>query len=141
MVLMGLGLVFFGMELMSNATGPLRQWPPFISAMQSMHSPLLSIVVGLVFTAIVQSSSATTGMVIVLASQGLVPLESGIGLVFGANSTSSACCCGCSLSRNLLNSFAWCRPQPMPWMGQRNWLPKHLARSPTRTHYSTSATH
>jgi phosphate:Na+ symporter len=85
MVLMGLGLVFFGMELMSNATGPLRQWPPFINAMQSMHSPLLSIVIGLVFTAIVQSSSATTGMVIVLASQGLVPLESGIGLVFGAN--------------------------------------------------------
>ncbi len=85
MVLMGLGLVFFGMELMSNATGPLRQWPPFIEAMQNMQSPFLSIVIGMVFTAIVQSSSATTGIVIVLASQGLIPLESGIGLIFGAN--------------------------------------------------------
>lgn len=85
MVLMGLGLIFFGMELMSNATGPLRQWPPFIDVMQNMRNPLLSIVVGLIFTAIVQSSSATTGIVIVLASQGLISLESGIGLIFGAN--------------------------------------------------------
>ena len=85
MVLMGLGLIFFGMELMSNATGPLRQWPPFIDAMQNMQNPLLSIVIGLIFTAIVQSSSATTGIVIVLASQGLISLESGIGLIFGAN--------------------------------------------------------
>ena len=85
MVLMGLGLIFFGMELMSDATGPLRQWPPFIAALQNMKNPLLSIVIGLVFTAIVQSSSATTGIVIVLASQGLISLESGIGLVFGAN--------------------------------------------------------
>lgn len=85
MALMGLGLIFFGMELMSNATGPLREWPAFLNAMQSMQNPLLSIVIGLIFTAIVQSSSATTGMVIVLASQGLISLESGIGLLFGAN--------------------------------------------------------
>jgi len=85
MALMGLGLIFFGMELMSNATGPLREWPAFLHAMQSMQNPLLSIVIGLIFTAIVQSSSATTGMVIVLASQGLISLESGIGLLFGAN--------------------------------------------------------
>jgi phosphate:Na+ symporter len=85
MVLMGLGLIFFGMELMSNATGPLREWPAFLHAMQSMQNPLLSIVIGMIFTAIVQSSSATTGMVIVLASQGLISLESGIGLLFGAN--------------------------------------------------------
>lgn len=49
MVLMGLGLVFFGMELMSNATGPLRQWPPFIEAMQNMQSRLWSIAIGLGF--------------------------------------------------------------------------------------------
>ncbi|MCM2369847.1 Na/Pi cotransporter family protein [Aporhodopirellula aestuarii] len=85
MVLMGLGLIFFGMELMSNATGPLRQWQPFLDAMQNMQNPLLSIVIGMIFTAIVQSSSATTGIVIVLASQGMISLESGIGLIFGAN--------------------------------------------------------
>ncbi len=84
-VVMGLGLIFFGMELMSIATGPLRQWPPFIELMQNMGNPLLAVGIGAVFTAIVQSSSATTGIVIVLASQGLISLESGIGLIFGAN--------------------------------------------------------
>ena len=82
---MGLGLIFFGMELMSIATGPVREWPPFIELMQNMRNPLLSVAIGALFTAIVQSSSATTGIVIVLASQGLISLESGIGLIFGAN--------------------------------------------------------
>ena len=85
MVLLGLGLIFFGMELMSIATGPLRQWPPFIDLMLSMCNPLLAALLGALFTAIVQSSSATTGIVIVLASQGLITLETGIGLLFGAN--------------------------------------------------------
>jgi phosphate:Na+ symporter len=83
--IMGLGMIFFGMELMSNATGPLRTWPPFIEALQKMSNPLLAVLIGMVFTAIVQSSSATTGIVIVLASQGFISLEFGIGLIFGAN--------------------------------------------------------
>ena len=83
--LMGLGLIFFGMELMSMATGPIRDWPPFMELMQRMENPLLAVAVGASFTAIVQSSSATTGIVIVMASQGLITLESGIGLLFGAN--------------------------------------------------------
>ncbi|WP_075187768.1 Na/Pi cotransporter family protein [Teredinibacter haidensis] len=85
MAIMGLGLIFFGMELMSSATGPLREWPPFITALQNMQSPFTGILAGMVFTAVVQSSSATTGIVIVLASQGLITLESGIALIFGAN--------------------------------------------------------
>ncbi|MGB5738028.1 MAG: Na/Pi cotransporter family protein [Woeseia sp.] len=84
-VVMGLGLIFFGMELMSIATVPLRQWPPFIDAMLQMRNPVLAILAGALFTAAVQSSSATTGIVIVLASQGLLTLETGIGLIFGAN--------------------------------------------------------
>ena len=83
--LMGLGLIFFGMEMMSIATGPIRDWPPFMELMQSMENPLLAVAGGASFTAIVQSSSATTGIVIVMASQGLTTLESGIGLLFGAN--------------------------------------------------------
>ena len=83
--LMGLGLIFFGMELMSNATGPLRSWQPFIDTLQGLSSPLAGIAIGMVFTAVVQSSSATTGIVIVLASQGLIGLEAGIALLFGAN--------------------------------------------------------
>ena len=82
---MGLGLIFFGMELMSIGTDPLRAWPPFIEIMQNMRNPMLAVAAGAVFTAIVQSSSATTGIVIVLASQGLISLESGIGLLFGSN--------------------------------------------------------
>ena len=83
--LMGLGLLFFGMELMSNATAALRSHAPFIGFMQDLRSPHLGIVAGLVFTAVVQSSSATTGIVIVLATQGFITLESGIALILGAN--------------------------------------------------------
>ncbi len=84
-MLMGLGLIFFGMGLMSDATNPLRSYEPFIDLMQSMSNPLLGILVAAAFTALVQSSSATTGIVIVLASQGFITLEAGIALAFGAN--------------------------------------------------------
>ncbi|MEJ6717249.1 MAG: Na/Pi cotransporter family protein [Akkermansiaceae bacterium] len=82
---MGLGLVFFGMGLMSQATHPLRDYQPFIDTMAQMDSPLLAIVVAAAFTALVQSSSATTGIVIVLALEGFISLEAGIALAFGAN--------------------------------------------------------
>ena len=84
-MIMGLGLIFFGMELMSNATRPLRSYQPFIDLMQQMDNPLLGMLIGALFTGLIQSSSATTGVVIVLASQGFITLEAGIALVFGAN--------------------------------------------------------
>ena len=84
-MLMGLGLIFFGMDLMSGATGPLREYAPFIDAMKSIDSPLTAIGVAALFTALVQSSSATTGIVIVLASQGFITLDAGIALALGAN--------------------------------------------------------
>jgi phosphate:Na+ symporter len=84
-VVMGLGLLFLGIELMGNATRPLRTFPPFIAAMQDMEHPLLGIVVGAVFTAVVQSSAATLAIVIALGAQGLMPLEAGIALILGAN--------------------------------------------------------
>ena len=83
--LMGLGLLFFGMELMSTATAPLRSYAPFIDFLREMRTPYLGILAGVAFTAIVQSSSATTGIVIVLATQGFITLESGIALILGAN--------------------------------------------------------
>ncbi len=82
---LGLGLVFFGMELMGTATTPLRAWPPFLQLMQQMHHPLAGIAVGALVTAVIQSSSATTGIVIVLASSGFISLETGIALIFGSN--------------------------------------------------------
>jgi len=84
-MLLGLGLVFLGMNLMGEAMGPLRDWPPFIDAMAKYSGPLPAIIIGAAFTALVQSSSATTGIIIVLASQGMLPLETGLALALGAN--------------------------------------------------------
>ena len=84
-MIMGLGLIFFGMQLMSDGTRPLRTYAPFIDLMQRMDSPLLGIAVAALFTAIIQSSAATMGVVIVFASQGVITLEAGIALALGAN--------------------------------------------------------
>ena len=84
-MLTGLGLVFFGMVLMSDALYPLRSYPPFIDFMISMENPLLGAAIGAGFTAIVQSSSATTGILIVMASQGLIGIETAIAIALGAN--------------------------------------------------------
>jgi len=84
-ITMGLGLVFFGMAIMSDGLSPLRSYPPFIDFMLSMQSPLLAAGVGVIFTALVQSSSATTGILIVMASSGLIALEPAIAIALGAN--------------------------------------------------------
>jgi len=83
--LLGMGMLFLGIEFMGDATRPLRSYEPFISAMQNMRNPWLGIVAGAVFTAVVQSSAATLAIVITLGSQGLIPLEAGIALILGAN--------------------------------------------------------
>ncbi|MFD2166692.1 Na/Pi cotransporter family protein [Thalassotalea euphylliae] len=84
-MLMGLGLIFYGMSLMGEAMEPLRRYPPFLELMVKMDEHLLAIMVGALFTALVQSSSATTAIVITMAGQGLISLEAGIALAFGAN--------------------------------------------------------
>jgi phosphate:Na+ symporter len=84
-IIMGLGLVFFGMGIMSAAANPLRSYGPFIEVMREMSNPLLGITAGLVFTGLIQSSAATIGIVIVLASQGAITLGAGIAIVLGAN--------------------------------------------------------
>jgi phosphate:Na+ symporter len=84
-MIMGLGLVFFGMSIMSDAMRPLRTYQPFLDLMVQMANPALGILVAAIFTGLVQSSSATTGVVIAMASQGLIGLDAGIALIFGAN--------------------------------------------------------
>ncbi|WP_456416639.1 Na/Pi cotransporter family protein [Thiolapillus sp.] len=84
-MIFGFGMIFFGMSLMGDATSPLRDYPPFVRFLQEMEHPLYGILASAAFTAVVQSSSATTGVIIVLASQGLITLDQGIALVFGAN--------------------------------------------------------
>ncbi|MFO7749511.1 MAG: Na/Pi cotransporter family protein [Desulfobacteraceae bacterium] len=84
-IILGFGILFFGMKLMSDTMTPLRTFPPFIEMMKEMETPFTGILLGAVFTAVVQSSSATTGILIVLAQQGLITLEGGIPILFGAN--------------------------------------------------------
>lgn len=84
-LIMGLGLIFFGMGIMSEGMKPLRSYEPFINLMQDVSSPIVGILIATAFTGLVQSSSATMGVVIALALQGLVTLEGGIALALGAN--------------------------------------------------------
>jgi len=83
--LLGFGILFYGMKLMSDAMKPMRSFEPFIQVLQNLENPFLGILVGAAFTALIQSSSAFTGIIIVLAQQGLVTLEAGIPLLLGAN--------------------------------------------------------
>ena len=82
---LGIGLVFFGMGIMGDAMAPLRGYEPFLELMLRLEHPAIGILVGALFTALIQASAATTGIVIVLASQGLITLPAGIALALGAN--------------------------------------------------------
>jgi len=73
------------MGVMSGAMKPLRSFEPFVDFMVSLDNPLLGALVGAAFTAVVQSSSATTGILIVMASQGLIGLHGAIAIALGAN--------------------------------------------------------
>lgn len=84
-MIMGIGLVFYGMGLMSEAMTPLRSYEPFLEILKSLENPVAGIVAGAVFTAIVQSSAATVGIAIAMASEGLLALPAGIALALGAN--------------------------------------------------------
>jgi phosphate:Na+ symporter len=84
-MLLGIGLVFYGMGLMSTAMVPLRTNPAFIDFIATLDNPVLAVLTGMVFTAIIQSSAATTGIVIVLAGQGMMTLETAIAVAMGAN--------------------------------------------------------
>ena len=83
--LLGFGILFFGMKIMSDSMKPLRSFEPFIDMMKGLENPFFGLMIGAAFTALIQSSSAFTGIVIVLAQQGLLTLEAGIPLILGSN--------------------------------------------------------
>ena len=82
---LGFGMLFFGMHVMSEAMYPLRSYDPFLNILLNMENPLFGILAGVVFTALIQSSSAFIGIMIVLGSQGLLSLEASIPLLLGSN--------------------------------------------------------
>jgi phosphate:Na+ symporter len=83
-MLMGLGLLFYGMGTMGAAMAPLRTNASFAELLQSLQSPVLGMLAGALFTALVQSSSATISLAVVMATQGLLSLPAGIAILFGA---------------------------------------------------------
>ncbi|MDW5300090.1 MAG: Na/Pi cotransporter family protein [Sedimentibacter sp.] len=84
-VIIGFGILFIGMDIMKNAMGPLETNPQFTGLMTKFGNPFLGILVGFVMTAILQSSSATTGILIAVAATGVISFEFAFPIVFGEN--------------------------------------------------------
>ena len=84
-IVAGLGILFLGMEMMSSSMSPLRDSEAFINLMTQFGNPLIGILVGAVFTAIIQSSSASVGILQTLAIGGLIDLPNAVFVLFGQN--------------------------------------------------------
>ncbi len=84
-IIAGLGILFIGMGTMSGAMGPLRNEPAFIDLMTTISNPFVAVLFGAGFTALIQSSSASVGILQTLAIGGLIPLSSSIYIIFGQN--------------------------------------------------------
>lgn len=82
--LLAIGLVFLGMDIMAGAVSPLREASEVLAFLAADLNILVALLIGAAFTAVVQSSSATSGVLIVLASQGLLDLRTGIAMALGA---------------------------------------------------------
>ncbi len=84
-IIAGLGILFIGMDMMSAAMMPLRESEAFISLMTQFSNPVLGILAGAIFTAIIQSSSASVGILQALASSGVIGLPQAVYALFGQN--------------------------------------------------------
>ena len=84
-VLLGFGMLFVGMDMMSNAMDGLKTMPSVVNTLASLQHPFMGIFVGFVITAVLQSSSATIGIVMVLASQELIGLPISFFIILGCN--------------------------------------------------------
>ena len=84
-ILAGLGVLFIGMGMMSDAMVPLRESQVFIDLMTKFTNPILGILAGAVFTAVIQSSSASVGILQALAMAGLIDFKAAVFVLFGQN--------------------------------------------------------
>ena len=80
----GMGLIFFGLAQMGTAVEPLKQSVRFADWMQQLENPLVGVAAGAIITLVLQSSSATVGIAITLAAQGLLALPGGVAVMLGA---------------------------------------------------------
>ena len=84
-ILAGLGILFIGMDMMGAAMDPLKDSEAFISLMTTFSNPVIGILAGALFTAVIQSSSASVGILQTLAKGGLIPFSSAVFVLFGQN--------------------------------------------------------
>lgn len=84
-VIAGFGMLFVGMGMMSDAMKPLAESAEFARLMTAFSNPIMALLVGVAVTAIIQSSSASVGILEMLAIQGLVPLETSLYIIMGTN--------------------------------------------------------
>ena len=84
-ILAGLGVLFIGMDMMSGAMKPLANSEEFVSILTKFENPFLGILAGTVFTALIQSSSASVGILQALAGSGVIGLNSAAFVLFGQN--------------------------------------------------------
>ena len=84
-ILAGLGVLFIGMEMMGSAMEPLREWPAFVNLVSTFSNPVVGILAGAAFTALIQSSSASVGILQALALSGVIGLDSAVYVLFGQN--------------------------------------------------------
>ena len=84
-IIAGLGILFIGMDMMSSSMAPLRESETFVNFLTQFSNPLLGILAGTVFTAIIQSSSASVGILQALATSGVIGLPSAVYVLFGQN--------------------------------------------------------
>ncbi|MDB7989510.1 Na/Pi cotransporter family protein [Faecalicoccus pleomorphus] len=84
-IIAGLGILFIGMDMMSSSMSPLRESEAFISLLTNFSNPAIGILVGALFTALIQSSSASLGILQALARSGLIGLDGAVFVLFGQN--------------------------------------------------------
>lgn len=84
-IIAGLGILFLGMTMMGDTLKPLSSNETAISVFEYAQNPFIGILIGLIFTAVIQSSSASIGIVITLGMSGLLDLSSAIFIIYGAN--------------------------------------------------------
>lgn len=84
-VLLGFGILFMGLNTMSASMSVLRESPQVVGVMQSLDNHFVALLVGIVVTAVLQSSSATVGIILLLAQQGLLDIRICLFIILGCN--------------------------------------------------------
>ncbi|WP_338663718.1 Na/Pi symporter [Pararoseomonas sp. SCSIO 73927] len=83
-VVAGIGLILFGLNILGDAMEPLKEHPGIVEWLRATETPLRGVLIGAVFTLLIQSSSATLGVVITMAGQGIIDLPTGLAMMLGA---------------------------------------------------------